>query len=95
MEIKYLRKKDSSVVYIADSVLLKRNDLYPCEPDGTFISSGSDSLEVFNDEFEKAKEDLYKKAEELKITNYRRMKFSTLIDRIVRIETERTLKNRS
>ena len=92
MEVKYLRKKDSHIVHVADSILLQRNDLYPCEADGTFISTGSDSLEVFNGEFEKAREDLYKRAELLSIKNYKKMKFTTLIDKIVNIEISRKAK---
>ena len=94
MEIKYLRKKDSEIVHVADSVLLKRNDMFPCDVNGKFISSGSESLEIYSDEFERAKEDLYNRADLLSIRNYKRMKFTTLIDKIVRKETEIALRDK-
>lgn len=94
MEIKYLRKKDSEIVHVADSVLLQRNDMFPCDVNGVFVSSGSESLEIYSDEFERAKEDLYNRADLLNIRNYKRMKFTTLIDKIVCKETEIALRDK-
>ena len=48
-------------------------------------------MESIDGEFAKAKEDLYNRAESLGIKNYKRMKLTTLIDKIVRVETNKTL----
>lgn len=40
MNAKYLRKLDDPFVYVATPFLIKRGDMYPCDKDGNFVSSG-------------------------------------------------------
>ena len=82
----YLRKKDDPYVYIANSTLLERNDLFPCNIDGTFLATNKDNMDAIDSEFEKTKEDLYTRAESLLIKNYKRLKLTTLIGKIIEAE---------
>jgi hypothetical protein len=81
--ITYLRKKDDPYVYRSSPQLLENPDLFPCDREGNFISSGTKSMERLDSEFVKEKEKLYELAKELGISNYKRMRLATLIKRIV------------
>ena len=81
--VTYLRKKEDPYVYVASAQLLENSNLYPCDIDGNFITSGTKSMGRLDDEFVKEKEKLYEMAKELGIHNIKRMRLATLIKRIV------------
>ena len=82
MSVIYLRKKNDPYVMIANETLLARNDLFECDEDGNFLKNQSSSMEAFDAEFQKAKEDLYSSAKKYGIKNYKNLKITTLMKKI-------------
>ena len=45
-EIEYLRKRDNKFVYHATKILIARGDLFPCDANGNFMTTGRQTLNV-------------------------------------------------
>jgi len=96
-KIEWLRKLDKKHVIGASETLLKRNDLFPCDINGNFTTTGTQQAAVAAVEKELANENvespeeaaanqrkvaLMSRAKDLGIVNPHAMKEETLLDKI-------------
>lgn len=96
--VRFLRKRDNKRVFPVCNQFLERNDMYPCDEAGNFVSPDSDELvaaetaEVVKTMVDEKDNSvivaLIERAKELGIKSAHRMKESTLIKRINDAEAE-------